>query len=155
MHAGSTPVIAGDSVIHIDSNGTLFCHALADGALRWQRDITSGHDLDLGKPIRSRSYRFGVIQTPLIINQQVIVSVYAIGTGVVSVDLDTGKDLWHAPYIGQGTFTYLDPTLLTIDGQPTIVVGANVDGSWKPPALFTGLDPATGTHRWQITTTGP
>ena len=81
------PIVAGDAVLAYGAAGDLYCVALADGKVRWSRELLADYRGDEGY--------FGAGSTPIVLGNSVLVNVGGKGAGIVSVDLATGKTIWQ------------------------------------------------------------
>ena len=142
----SSPVIAGDRVFAVGSEGKLHCLDLRSGLVLWQRDLTAEFGL--------KKNFFGVGSTPLVDDGRLIVNVGAAGGPcVVAFDAASGKQLWGAG--NEWGPSYASPMPATLHGKHRVLVFAG--GKSRPP---TGgllcIDPANGkvdfTFPWRGTT---
>ena len=136
----SSPVIDGDQVYVYNQLGVLRCLAMADGMLRWQRDLNGDHHV-------AQNF-FGVGTTPLVVDGKVIINVGAPdGTCVVALERAKGMTAWttSAPW---GP-SYASPIPAVIQGKPRVLVFCG--GESRPP---TGgllcIDPANGVADFQF-----
>ncbi len=128
-----SPAIADNAVVTYGAEGKLLCLGLADGRLRWQREVLTEFKL-------SQQF-FGVGATPLIEGERVIVNVGAAGRCVMAFDLRTGKTVWTAG--DKWGASYAAPTPATIHGRRRVLVFAG--GESDPPnGGLLCLDPASG-----------
>ncbi len=84
----STPAVAGGTVYAVSSQARLVALAAADGALRWQHDLTAWGPVP----------RFGYATSPLVEGRLVVVLAGQRGEepGVVAFDRETGELAWQA-----------------------------------------------------------
>lgn len=129
----ATPTVDGDRVYALGAMGNLFCFAVADGTIIWQKNLPA----DFGTKIPS----WGMAGAPLIDGDQLIVLVGGKPDAmVVSFDKLTGKERWRAldgPEPG-----YCPPVVFEFGGKRQLIV-------WHPQAVV-GLDPAGGKVLWQV-----
>lgn len=130
----TTPVVAGDKVFTLGSEGHLFCLDSSTGKVIWSKDFRA----DYG---REQSPVWGYAANPLLDENRLICLVGGEGTTVVAFDRDTGKELWRAldSHGGHGP-GYGNPILVTAAGRRQLIV-------WHPQAV-SGLDPKTGAVLW-------
>lgn len=86
MHAAATPVTDGEHVIALCTSGDLVCLGLADGQIRWARDLGVS------------SVKYGHSQSPVLYGGRLYVSWDQAkpGTGHISAyGIGTGKELWR------------------------------------------------------------
>ena len=127
----ATPTIAGERVFVFSGEGMLAAVNFADGKLLWSKDLL--------KELNTAQADYGMACSPLVVGDQVIVSVGASGGSVAAFDAAAGKLLWKT---GSDPAGYSSPTLLNVGGQQQIVAftgGAAV-----------GLAPGTGTQLWRF-----
>jgi outer membrane protein assembly factor BamB len=103
----ATPTIAAGRVLCYGADGTLTCVNLADGAKRWQRNLSA----DFKVP---RNY-FGVGTTPLVVGERVLVNVGGKDAGIVAFALEDGKELWRAT---RDAASYSSPILASVEQTP-------------------------------------
>lgn len=128
----ATPTVDGNHVYVLGAMGNLFCFDVATGHIIWQKNLS----VDFSTKIPA----WGMAGAPLVDgNQLIILAGGAPGAMVVSLDKQTGKELWRAldgPEPG-----YCAPVILEFGGQRQLIV-------WHPQAVV-GLNPATGKTLWQ------
>ncbi len=129
----TTPVVDGDLVYTIGATGQMFCFAVADGKVVWQKDFVKDYSTTLPT--------WGMASAPLVLENQLITLVGgADGATIVSFNKLTGKEIWRA--IDDPAVGYCPPMLYDFEGKQQLVI-------WHPHAV-TGLDPRTGEQRWSI-----
>jgi outer membrane protein assembly factor BamB len=105
------PVVAGQQVVVLGAAGVLRCLAIADGSVRWQRDLREEFQADEGY--------FGFGSTPLAVGAKLLVNVGGKpDAGIVAFSLADGRTLWQAT---KDDASYSAPTLARIDGQPLAI----------------------------------
>ncbi|MDB5323902.1 MAG: outer rane biosis protein BamB [Phycisphaerales bacterium] len=102
----STPAIDGDRCYTFGAEGMLSCWAMADGKRLWNVDTRK--DLDAGKGF------FGIVCSPLIEGDAVILNVGGKNAGIAAFDKTGGKLLWQATADEAG---YSSPIAATINGK--------------------------------------
>jgi outer membrane protein assembly factor BamB len=127
----ATPCIAGDLIFTYTGEGILTALGAKDGTSVWSRHPVQ--ELG-GKPAE-----YGMASSPLVHSGLVIVAVGAPQATVAAYDVQTGAPRWQA---GQREAAgYSSPTLLTVNGQPQIVMFAG--------ASVLGISPADGAVQWR------
>lgn len=127
----ATPTIVGDRVLAFTGEGILAAVNFADGKLLWSKNL-----LD---ELKAKEADYGMACSPLVVEEQVIVSVGAAGGSVAAFDVASGKLMWKT---GNDLAGYSSPALLNVGGKEQIV--AFTGGS----AL--GLAPGTGAQLWRF-----
>lgn len=134
----SVPQIADDCVVIQSASGSVHCVAMADGKVRWSRDLRKEHGAEDGY--------FGAGNTPLVSGVIVLVNVGGKKkkAGVVALSLLDGKTYWTATDAEPG---YASPILATTKGGD----GSPVQTAIVPSRYTTyGIDPMTGQVRWEF-----
>jgi hypothetical protein len=130
----SSPVIDGDQVYCYNSLGTLRCLALADGAMRWHRDLNTDYMV--------QQNFFGVGTTPLAEGGKVIVNVGAPGGAcVVALDRASGATVWTTQ--DEWGPSYASPVPATVQGKRRVFVFAGGESRPATGGLLC-IDPANG-----------
>jgi outer membrane protein assembly factor BamB len=126
------PVIHQDAVYLYDAEGIVFCLALADGKLRWQRDLKQDYSAPEGY--------FGAGSTPIVEADRLLVNVGGRdGAGLVALSLASGKTLWKATDEGA---SYSSPVAVTLRGTRHVVFITRLN--------CVSVDPANGDVRFQF-----
>ena len=126
----ATPAIAGDRVLVFTGEGILAAVNFADGKILWSKHTV--------KELGGKEAEYGMASSPLIVGEQVIVTVGAAKGTVVAFDLKTGKQLWTA---GSDAAGYSSPSLLRVGGRSQVVAFTG--------ASALGLEPSKGTVLWR------
>lgn len=120
------PLVVGQQVVVLGAAGVLRCLAIADGSVRWERDLLTDFKADEGY--------FGFGSTPLAASGRLLVNVGGKGgAGIVAFSLADGRTLWQAT---DEDASYSSPTLTKIAGQPLAIFATRLS------AL--GITPETG-----------
>ncbi|MFP6614145.1 MAG: PQQ-binding-like beta-propeller repeat protein [Pirellulales bacterium] len=127
----ATPTIVGNSVFAFTGEGILVALRLADGKILWSHNAVTEHG---GKPAA-----YGMSCSPLVVGDNVIVTVGAPQATVLAYDTTSGKLAWKA---GAGDSTgYSSPALLNVAGSQQIV-------AYTGSSLL-GLAPKAGGIVWR------
>jgi outer membrane protein assembly factor BamB len=130
----SSPIIDGERIYTMGTEGKMHCLELASGEVIWRHDLRAEYGV-------TQDF-FGTASTPLVEGPLLIVNVGAPGgPSVVGFDKMTGDEVWRA-----GTEwgpSYASPVPGVVHGRRTIFVFAG--GESSPPAGgLMSIDPATG-----------
>ncbi len=125
----STPAIGDDVVYVLGPHGQLVALGLADGSLKWRRDLT---EEDSTVP------EYGYTSSPVIAGDLVILATGGEGHSITAFDGDTGEPRWTT---GDDTVSYQTPVLLELGGRPVLVAPTD--------RYLQALDPETGKMLWQ------
>ncbi|MEM7784054.1 MAG: PQQ-binding-like beta-propeller repeat protein [Planctomycetota bacterium] len=127
-----TPIIEGDSVYVLGSEGNLKCLNLNDGAIIWETELK--------KDYKTESALWGYSAHPLIDGDLLITLAGGKGSHIVALDKKTGKEVWRslsAPEQG-----YSPPTIIEFAGQRQLIC-------FRPNGV-SSIDPATGKEIWSV-----
>jgi outer membrane protein assembly factor BamB len=125
-----TPTIAGDRVYVFTGEGVLAAVKFSDGKPLWSKNVLK--ELD-GEPAD-----YGMACSPLVVSDQVIVTLGAPQAAVAAFDAKSGELAWAA---GNDPAGYSSPALLEVGGRKQVV--AYTGGS------VLGLEPGKGTILWR------
>ncbi|MFN0067872.1 MAG: PQQ-binding-like beta-propeller repeat protein [Limisphaerales bacterium] len=127
----ATPVVHGGRAFLLGAFGELRCVDLADGAVRWRRDLVR----EFGGAIPN----WGASATPLVVDGLVIVNPGAPAASVAALDAATGRTRWAAPGAGAAYASFI----LREAGGRRQVIGfdARSAGAW---------DLRSGKRLWEI-----
>ncbi len=126
----ATPTISGDAVYVFTGEGILAALSFSDGGLLWSRNAVKEHG---GKPVE-----FGMACSPLIVGDQIVVTLGAPEATLAAYHAKSGELVWKAGIDPAG---YSSPALLQAGGRKQIVA---FTGS---SAL--GLEPESGKVLWR------
>jgi outer membrane protein assembly factor BamB len=125
-----TPVVAGNRVFTLGTEGNLFCLDARNGKVLWAREFKK--DYGVQTPL------WGFSASPLLDGRKLICLVRGAGTTAVAFDRDTGKELWRA--LSAKEPGYCPPAIIEAGGKRQLII-------WHPEAL-NSLDPETGKVYW-------
>jgi outer membrane protein assembly factor BamB/ABC-type phosphate/phosphonate transport system substrate-binding protein len=131
----AAPVIHDDTIYQLGAFGDLRCLALADGKLRWQRNLLK----DFGAPLPT----WGICPTPLWVDGLLIVNPGAPKASLAALDPATGETRWTTPGVAAGYGSFIAAEL----GGRHQVVGHD-------KTSLGGWDPKTGKRLWQLVPPG-
>lgn len=127
-----TPIIEGDKVYTLGSEGHLFCFNLADGKIIWEKELK--------KEYNTTSALWGYAAHPLIDGDNLITLAGGKGSHIVALNKNTGEEVWRsltAPEQG-----YSPPTIINAGGTRQLI-------TCRPDAI-TSLNPTDGKEYWSI-----
>ncbi len=125
----STPAIGGEVVYVLGPHGQLVAVGLADGALKWRRDL-SAED--------STVPEYGYTSSPVIAGDLLILATGGEGHSITAFDADTGEPRWTT---GDDSVSYQTPVLLELGSRPVLVAPTD--------RYLQALHPETGKMLWQ------
>jgi outer membrane protein assembly factor BamB len=125
-------VISDGKAYSLGTMGHLFCFDANTGSVIWKHDLNREYQI--------RMPTWGIASTPLVFENKLIIQTGGSkGASVLSLDKNTGKELWHSM---DDEISYSAPILVRQAGKPVVVV-------WTAENL-NGLDPKTGKVYWKI-----
>ena len=129
----ATPVVDGDRVYFIGTQGDMFCMTVDEGKILWQKNFPQDFGTEL--PI------WGMAASPLVDGDKLITLVGGKNDGlVVCFDKLTGKEIWRA--LNGADAGYCPPVIYEFGGRRQLII-------WHPAAIAS-LDPETGKVLWEI-----
>lgn len=133
----STPTIDGDSLYVLGSDGDLACLNLADGAVRWTRNVRS----EFG----GRPGKWAYSESPLIDGNAVVCSPGGADATLVALDKSSGDVIWKAPLDEADEAGYASIVVVTTGGVKQYV-------QFLQKGLV-GIDANTGKLLWRYART--
>lgn len=127
----SAPVIDGDRVFVLGSSGDLACLELASGAVVWKKNLP--------KEFKGEPPSWGFSESPLVLEDRLLVQAGGPGATVVALNKATGDLIWKAAE-EEDAAAYASGVLATVGGARQAVFFTDRN------AL--GLDVATGRILW-------
>lgn len=114
----ATPTIAGDEVFALGADGQLTALDLASGKLKWTTNILMDAKAD--------NIKWGMSGSPLVTTDKVIVNAgvnsksdQKISSAVIAYSRTSGEKVWCS---GDSPASYSTPRLVTIHGQPQVLI---------------------------------
>jgi hypothetical protein len=127
-----TPLIYQDCVYLFGADGDLHALSLADGQLKWTRDLY--------KECNAPSGYFGAGSTPIVEGEMLLVNVGGKqGNGIVALDRNSGQTLWHQT---DELASYSSPVATTIGDQRHVIFVTRMN--------VVSIDPRTGAERFRF-----
>jgi outer membrane protein assembly factor BamB len=131
--ARSTPSIDGDRIYVISGMGEVACMKIDDGSLLWNVNANQRYQGEL--------HRWGVAESPLIVDDKVIYTVGGKKTSVIALEKETGEEIWQTKGVG-GTRTYVSPALYTHNDHQLIIAVTEFH--------ILGINPEDGRMAWSM-----
>lgn len=130
----STPIVEGNFLWALGSDGDLVCLNARTGAEIWRKQLRT----DFGGVAGTWAYS----ETPLIDGDRLVVTPGGKEQTVVALDKRTGKTVWSCAVEGGGGAAYASPILATLAGTRQVV-------QYVRSALV-GIDAASGKLLWKF-----
>jgi len=128
----STPTVIGDKIYVVSGMGEVVCINKAEGKIIWSVDAQEKYS--------GETHRWGIAESPLVIDDKVIYTTGGKETSVVALDKNTGDEVWQTESVG-GTRTYVSPVIYK-NGSVRQIIASTSD-------YVIGIDPATGSVSWR------
>lgn len=128
----ATPLVRGERVFAFTGDGILAALNLADGKIAWQHDTLREN--------KGKLADYGMACSPLLVGENVVVTIGAPRATVVAYRAKDGKQMWTAN-AGEPA-GYSSPSLLKIGGREQLAVFAG--------SAALGLDPNSGATLWKF-----
>ena len=125
----ATPLITGNKLIVAGSRREFFALDKNTGRVLWSRDFMKEYaapDIDRG-----------MANSPLLVNNTVVVSIGGKGQAIGAFNPDTGALIWKA---GDVQYSPASPILILVDGQQQLIVFGG--------DRIAGMDPLNGRTLW-------
>ncbi|MBL8891337.1 MAG: PQQ-like beta-propeller repeat protein [Planctomycetaceae bacterium] len=127
-----TPCVDGDRVYTLGTEGHLFCFAVADGKVLWEKDLK--------KTYNTKAALWGYSAHPLIDGDRLLTLAGGEGSHVVALNKMTGEEIWRAsdaPETG-----YSPPTIIDYAGTRQLIL--------LQPNAVVSLQAETGKQLWSV-----
>ena len=125
----ATPLIAGDQVFSLGTNGQFHTLDLQTGATQWSHNLVDLFEL---------SDFVAFASSPLAFGETVILPLGSSVQGVVAFDQETGAVVWQSEEFAVAPSSAV---LISVDGEEQLVVFAH--------QALVGLDPTDGSRLWR------
>ncbi len=127
----ATPTVVDDKIYFVSGLGKAYCFKVEDGSNVWT--------VDLIEKFGARNTKWGITESPLIVDGKVIVTPGGEKDGVVALNKDTGETIWTCNAKGEMS-AYCSPLLVDHNGHKIIVTHmAN---------SIIGIEPKSGKLLW-------
>lgn len=128
----STPTIQNDRLYVISGMGELVCINKNTGEIIWS--------VDAHKKYAGEFHKWGVAESPLVIDEKVIYTSGGNKTSVVALNKMNGEEIWTTESVG-GSRTYVSPVIYK-NGDVRQILASTSD-------YVIGIDPETGSISWK------
>lgn len=135
--ARATPVIDGQWIYVLSSDGDLACVAVKDGGVRWRRSLR--------KEFGGTPGTWGYSESPLIDGETVVVTPGGAEATLIALKKSTGAEVWRAAVPGGDRAAYASAVVTVANGRRQYV--QFVDKG------VVGIDAASGRFLWRYTQT--
>ncbi len=127
-----TPIVDGDHVYTLGSEGDLICFAAKDGKIVWQKNLRDTY--------ATKTPLWGYSAHPLIDGDHLITLAGGIGSHAVALNKKDGTEIWRTVSVKEQG--YSPPTIIEAGGERQLIL-AN-------PSSVTSVDPETGKEYWSL-----
>jgi outer membrane protein assembly factor BamB len=127
-----TPTFAFGKIYVVSGMGELTCVS-PDGKILWS--------IDYYKKYKSPVPRFGISESPLVVDKKVIVTPGGNIAAMVAFDVDNGNVVWETPSLNESS-QYVNPLLIENQGKKVIVT--------LTPTWIIGVNSADGKILWKF-----
>lgn len=128
----STPTFYNNKIYVVSGQGDMVCVA-KDGKIVWT--------VNYFQKYASEPPRFGISESPLIVDNKVIATPGGSQAAMVAFNPDNGKIMWETPSINEGT-QYVNPLLIEEGGRKMIVT--------LTTGHIIGVNPTDGKLLWKF-----
>jgi outer membrane protein assembly factor BamB len=130
--ARSTPTVDGDQIFVISGMGNAVCIDVSSGKIKWSVDLIDDFDSEI--------HRYGIAESPLVIDNKIICSPGGKDASVVALDKNNGGLIWQSKTLSEMA-NYCSPVLITRGNKKIIAT--------QLAESFVGLDAANGSLLWR------
>jgi outer membrane protein assembly factor BamB len=127
-----TPTFSNGKIFVVSGMGELSCIS-PGGKILWS--------VDYYKKYSAVVPRFGISESPLVVDNKVIVTPGGNTTAMVAFNVDNGNAVWEAPSLKEGS-QYVNPLLIESNGKKVIVT--------HTPTWIIGVNAADGKILWKF-----
>ncbi len=139
-----TPTFSNGKIFAVSGSGELTCVS-TNGKILWTVDYYTKYKASVP--------RFGISESPIVVDNKVIVTPGGNIAAMVAFNVDNGKVVWETESVNEGS-QYVNPLLIERNGKkviithtPTLIIGVNAaDGKilWKFNFKSVNDDPGNG-----------
>jgi outer membrane protein assembly factor BamB len=130
--ARTSPTIDGDQIYVISGMGKVVCFETVSGKIKWSADTVEEFD--------GEYHRWGIAESPLIVDDKVICTPGGDEASVVAFDKITGKLIWQTKSLSEQA-NYCSPILIERGGKKIIAT--------QLAESFVGINAEDGSVIWQ------
>lgn len=127
-----TPTFLNGKIFVVSGQGELSCVS-PEGKVIWKSDYY--------KKYSAPEPRFGISESPLVVDNKVIVTPGGNTAAMVAFNADNGKVVWETPSLNEGS-QYVNPLLIEYGGKKVIVT--------LSPTYIYGVNAADGKILWKF-----
>jgi outer membrane protein assembly factor BamB len=127
-----TPTVMGGKIFLVSGSGDLTCVS-TDGKILWKNDYYTKYKAPVP--------RFGISESPVVVDNKVIVSPGGNVAAMVAFNIENGNVVWETESLREGTM-YVNPLLIEWDGKKVIVT--------VTPTWIIGVNAADGKILWKF-----
>jgi outer membrane protein assembly factor BamB len=127
-----TPTVSGGKIFLVSGSGELACVSTA-GKILWKTNYYTKYQATVP--------RFGISESPLVVDNKVIVTPGGNIAAMVAFNVDNGNVFWETPSLREGTM-YVNPLLIERSGKKIIVTHTS---TW-----IIGVNAADGKILWKF-----
>jgi len=130
--ARTTPTVDGDQIFVISGMGKIVCFDVSTGKIKWSVDFIDDFNGDI--------HRYGIAESPLVIDDKIICSPGGEDASVVALDKNNGKLIWKSKNLSEMA-NYCSPILIKRGNKKIIAT--------QLAESFVGLDAENGSLLWR------
>jgi len=130
--ARTTPTVDGDQIFVISGMGKIVCFDVSTGKIKWSVDFIDDFNGDI--------HRYGIAESPLVIDNKIICSPGGEDASVVALDKNSGKLIWKSKNLSEMA-NYCSPILINRGNKKIIAT--------QLAESFVGLDAENGSLLWR------
>lgn len=127
-----TPTVTKGKVFVVSGSGELSCVSTS-GKILWSVDYFTKYKCSVP--------RFGISESPLIVDNKVIITPGGPVAAMVAFDIDKGNVVWETPSLNEG-MQYVNPLLVEQNGLKVIIT--------HTPTWIVGINAADGKLIWKF-----
>jgi outer membrane protein assembly factor BamB len=127
-----TPTVRDGKILLVSGSGELTCVSI-DGKILWKKDYYTKYKAPVP--------RFGISESPVVVDNKVIVTPGGNIAAMVAFNIDNGNVVWETESLREGTM-YVNPLLIERDGKKVIVT--------VTPTWIIGVNAADGKILWKF-----